>query len=110
MLITDVINRRCRILRAIGASKKDITRVFRAETIIEGLISGVMGVVAALILTVIINVVVGLINSEFSGIASMPVLGAIGLIFLSVLLNVIAGSRRAWMATKKNPVEALRSE
>ncbi|MBR2523056.1 MAG: ATP-binding cassette domain-containing protein [Clostridiales bacterium] len=98
------------ILRAIGASKKDITRVFRAETIIEGLISGVMGVVAAFILTVIINIVVGLINKEFSGIASMPVLGAIALVFLSVLLNVIAGSRPARMAAKKNPVEALRSE
>ena len=97
------------ILRAIGASKKDITRVFRAETIIEGLISGVLGVVAAFILTIIINLVVGAL-SEFSNIASMPVLGAFGLILLSVMLNVIAGSRPASMAAKKNPVEALRSE
>ncbi|MCR5060179.1 MAG: ATP-binding cassette domain-containing protein [Saccharofermentans sp.] len=97
------------ILRAIGASKKDITRVFRAETIIEGLISGVLGVLAAFILTLIVNVVVGAF-SDFKNIASMPVLGAFGLILLSVLLNVIAGSRPASMAAKRNPVEALRSE
>lgn len=97
------------ILRAIGASKKDIRRVFRAETIIEGLIAGVLGVGLALLLSLLVNVIVAAFW-EIEGIATMPVVGAIILILLSIGLNVLAGSKPARMASKKDPVEALRTE
>ncbi|MCR5587030.1 MAG: ATP-binding cassette domain-containing protein [Lachnospiraceae bacterium] len=97
------------ILRAIGASKRDITRVFRAETLIEGLVSGVLGVVLAVILTIPINFIVG-IFAKVDKVASMPPLAAIILVVLSMLLNVVAGNKPARMAAKKDPVEALRSE
>ena len=97
------------VLRAIGASKKDIRRVFRAETIIEGFAAGLMGIIIALILILPINIIVNaLINIK--GIASMPPISAILLVVLSVVLNVIAGSKPARMASKKDPVEALRTE
>ena len=97
------------ILRAIGASKKDIRRVFRAETIIEGFAAGLMGVLIALILTVPINIIVGAL-ADINGIAKMSLISSILLIALSVGLNVIAGSKPARMASKKDPVEALRTE
>jgi putative ABC transport system permease protein len=97
------------ILRAIGASKKDIRRVFRAETIIEGFAAGLMGIIIALILILPINLIVGAL-ADIDGIASMSPISAILLIALSVLLNVIAGSKPARMASKKDPVEALRTE
>ena len=97
------------ILRAIGASKKDVTRVFNAETMIEGLVAGVMGILITLLLNIPINAIVksalGVTN-----IASLPVLGAITLIIISVLLTVIAGLIPSRMASKKDPVESLRSE
>ena len=97
------------ILRAIGASKKDITRVFRAETVIEGFISGILGVGIAIIITIPVNLIVKAL-AHVDSIASMPLLSGLLLILLSVILNVIAGSRPARMAAKKDPVEALRSE
>ena len=97
------------ILRAIGASKKDIKRVFRAETIIEGLIAGVLGVAITFLLTIPINLIVGIL-AKVEGIASIPLGSGILLILLSVLLNVIAGSKPSKMAAKKDPVEALRNE
>ena len=97
------------ILRAIGASKKDIKRVFRAETIIEGLIAGVLGITIAFLLSSLINVIVSFF-ADIDNIASMPLGGSIFLIILSVLLNVIAGSKPSRMAAKKDPVEALRTE
>ena len=97
------------ILRAIGASKKDIRRVFRAETIIEGFAAGLMGIIIALILILPINLIVGAL-ADIDGIASMSPISAILLIALSVVLNVIAGSKPARMASKKDPVEALRTE
>ena len=97
------------ILRAIGASKKDIRRVFTAETIIEGLIAGVLGVFIAFLLSLIINLIVGF-AAKINNIASIPIDGAIFLILLSILLNVIAGSNPSKMAAKKDPVEALRNE
>ncbi len=97
------------ILRAIGASKKDITRVFRAETVIEGLIAGLLGIGIALLICVPVNLIVSSLTG-INNMASMPFGGAIFLILLSIGLNVIAGRIPSKMASKKNPVEALRSE
>ena len=97
------------ILRAIGASKKDVKRVFRAETIIEGLVAGGLGVGIAFILSIFINSIVKIVG-KIDGIASLSFGSAFILIALSVLLNVIAGSKPSSMAAKKDPVESLRSE
>lgn len=97
------------ILRAIGASKKDITRVFMAETIIEGAIAGILGIVIALLISATINLIVKAL-ADINKIASMPFMSAIVLIGLSILLNVIAGRIPSKMAAKKDPVEALRTE
>lgn len=97
------------ILRSIGASKKDVTRVFNAETLIEGLISGVMGIVVTFLLCIPINTIV---NNLFGvpTIAKLPLTGAIILIIISTFLTVIAGLVPARMASKRDPVTALRSE
>lgn len=97
------------ILRAIGASKKDVVRVFKAETIIEGLIAGILGIGITLCICTLVNVVVAHLTSVNS-VARLPFGGAIFLILLSVLLNVIAGSIPSNMASRKRPVEALRGE
>ena len=97
------------ILRAIGASKKDIVRVFRAETIIEGAFAGVLGVVIAFLISLPVNAIVSHI-AKIDKIASMPLGGATFLILLSIVLNVIAGTIPSRMAAKKDPVEALRTE
>ncbi len=97
------------ILRAIGASKKDVTRVFNAETLIEGFISGIIGIVV----TILINVPASMIVENMFGvpnIAKLPVMGGIILVIISVLLTVFAGLVPSRMASKKDPVEALRSE
>ena len=95
------------ILRAIGASKKDISRVFNAETFIEGLTAGVMGILITLLLTIPINIIIKNL-SGISNIAVLPVGGAIILVIISVLLTTIAGLIPSRMASKKDPVEALR--
>ncbi len=97
------------ILRAIGASKKDISRVFKSETIIEGLMAGVLGIGIALFLSIPINLLVS-VFAGIDGIARMPLGGAIFLILLSIGLNVLAGHIPSKMASKKDPVIALRSE
>ena len=95
------------ILRAIGASKKDISRVFNAETFIEGLTAGVMGILITLLLTIPINIIIKNL-AGISNIAILPVGGAIILVIISVLLTTIAGLIPSRMASKKDPVEALR--
>ncbi len=95
------------ILRAIGASKKDISRVFNAETFIEGLIAGVMGILITLLLTIPINIIIKNI-SGISNVAILPIGGAIILVIISILLTTIAGLIPSRMASKKDPVEALR--
>ena len=95
------------ILRAIGASKKDISRVFNAETFIEGLTAGVIGILITLLLTIPINIIIKNL-SGISNIAVLPVGGAIILVIISVLLTMIAGLIPSRMASKKDPVEALR--
>ena len=95
------------ILRAIGASKKDISRVFNAETFIEGLIAGVMGILITLLLTIPINIIIKQL-ANISNVAILPIGGAIILVIISILLTTIAGLIPARMASKKDPVEALR--
>lgn len=97
------------ILRAVGASKNDISHVFNAETFIEGLISGIFGIGITLLLCIPINIIIEhLIN--VSGLASLPFTGAILLIILSVILTLVAGIIPARMASRRDPVEALRTE
>lgn len=97
------------ILRAIGASKKDISRVFNAETLIEGAAAGILGILVTVLLNIPINIIIkNTVN--ISNIAKLPINGAIILIIISVLLTVIAGFIPAKIASKKDPVEALRTE
>ena len=97
------------ILRAIGASKKDVSRVFNAETFIEGLVAGTMGILITVLLNIPINMIIKHVVG-ISGIASLPIVGAIILVIISMTLTVIAGLVPSRMASKKDPVEALRTE
>ena len=97
------------ILRSIGASKKDISRVFNAETLLEGLVAGVLGIGVTLILNVPINIIIKNVTN-ISNVSILPVAGGIGLIIISVVLTVLAGLVPSRMASKKDPVEALRTE
>ena len=97
------------ILRAIGASKKDISRVFNAETFIIGLISGLIGIGVTVLLTIPINSLI----YKLTGVAvnvSLPAVAGIILVVISMILTIIAGLIPAKMASKKDPVEALRTE
>ncbi len=97
------------ILRAMGASKRDVSRVFNAETLIVGFVSGMIGI----IVTVLLNIPIGIIIkhlSDISGIASLPIGGAIILVAISMALTLIAGLIPSRIAAKKDPVEALRTE
>ena len=97
------------ILRSIGASKRDISRVFNAETFIVGLIAGVLGV----LITVLLDIPINKIIEHASGAPDIaflrPVYAAI-LIGISVLLTLIAGIIPSKLAAKKDPVIALRTE
>ena len=98
------------ILRAIGASKKDIARIFNAETIIVGLCAGVIGIGASLMLLVPINhILIGL--TKISALkAILPAAGGVALVFISIFLTFIAGLIPSGMAARKDPVVALRTE
>ena len=97
------------ILRALGARKKDITRVFNAETFIIGLASGLIGIGIALLLTIPINIVLYDLT-ELSNVARLDPLHAFILIVVSMTLTMIGGLIPAHIASKKDPVEALRTE
>jgi len=97
------------ILRAIGASKKDISHVFNAETIIEGLISGLLGVGITALLCIPASAIIELLF-DVPNIASLPIGAAVVLVLISVLLTFIAGLIPSSSASRKDPVEALRSE
>ena len=97
------------ILRSIGASKKDISRVFNAETLIIGLSAGLLGILVTILLNIPINMIINNLTGV-SSIAKLPLGGAIILVVISILLTVIAGLIPAKMASKKDPVEALRTE
>lgn len=97
------------ILRAIGASKRNVANVFNAETFIEGLISGVFAIVVVVLVSFPVNAW-ALTNKQVPNLMSLPVQDALVLIAISVLLTVVAGLLPARSASKKDPVEALRSE
>ena len=97
------------ILRSIGASKKDVSRVFNAETFLIGLTSGCMGI----LITILLNIPISTIVASKTGvehIAKLPWQGAIILILISLVLTLIAGLIPSKYASKKDPVEALRTE
>ena len=98
------------ILRAIGASKKDISRVFNAETLIVGFTSGIIGIGLTLLLTIPINLIVHSLTGIQSLNAALPAAGAIILVLISMLLTFIAGLIPSGIAAKKDPVVALRAE
>ena len=97
------------ILRAIGASKKDISRVFNAETFIVGFVSGALGIGTTLLLTIPINAIIEHLTG-LPNISKLPFDGAMILIAISVVLTLIAGLVPSKIASRKDPVEALRSE
>ena len=97
------------ILRSIGASKRDISRVFNAETFIIGLVAGLLGIGITLILQIPINIVICNLTGV-DNIAALPFEGAVILVCISMLLTVISGLVPSKMAAKKDPVEALRTE
>ncbi len=97
------------ILRSIGASKKDVSRVFNAETLIIGLVAGVLGIGVTLLLNIPINIIIESIVN-ISTIATLPVVGGIILVVISVLLTIIAGLIPSRLAAKKDPAEVLRTE
>ena len=97
------------ILRSIGASKGDISRVFNAETALIGLASGVLGIVISVLLTFPINNLIERLSGA-EDIAFLPPQAAVGLIAISLILTILAGLIPARMAAKKDPVIALRTE
>ena len=98
------------ILRAIGASKRDVSRVFNAETFIIGLIAGVIGIGSTLLLNIPINIVVHNLTGIYAINSALPAVGAVALVVISVGLTFIAGLIPSGLAAKKDPVEALRTE
>lgn len=98
------------ILRSIGASKRDISRVFNAETTIVGLTAGVIGIGITLLLLIPINLILHSLTGISTLSAALPVLGAVILVAISVLLTYVAGLIPSGFAAKRDPVEALRTE
>jgi len=97
------------ILKALGARKKDITRVFDAETFILGILSGILGVIIAWVLTFPINSI--LYNlTELKGVANLQIEHAVLLVIISTVLTILGGHIPARMASKKDPVVALSSD
>ena len=97
------------ILRALGASRGDVSRVFTAETLIIGFAAGVIGIGATLLLTIPINMIIRSLTSVNVS-AQLPVVGGVILVVISMILTILAGAIPSRMAAKKDPVEALRME
>lgn len=97
------------VLRSIGASKKDVSRIFNAETLIEGFVSGALGIVVTLLLCIPANALIKHLT-DISNVAQLPIAGGVILIIISMFLTFIAGLIPAKLAAKKDPVVALRSE
>lgn len=98
------------ILRAVGASKKDVSRVFNAETLIVGLGAGVLGIVVTVLLNIPINAAIHAATGLVDLTAALPMAGGAILVAISAILTILAGLIPARLAAKKDPVEALRSE
>ena len=98
------------ILRAIGASKRDVSRVFNAETFIIGFFAGAIGIGMTLLLNIPINIIVHDLTGIMVLNSTLPAAGGIGLVIISVVLTFIAGLIPSGLAAKKDPVEALRTE
>ena len=97
------------ILRAIGASKRDVSNVFNAETVTIGLGAGIIGILVTLLLEIPINIALHFLTSTGAA-ASLPFVGGVILVCISVFLTFIAGLIPSSLAAKKDPVEALRTE
>lgn len=97
------------VLRAMGASKKDVSRVFNAETLIVGFAAGAIGILITLLLLIPINAVIAAVT-DISGLAVLPFAGGSALVIISMLLTLISGLFPSRVAAKKDPVTALRSE
>ncbi len=98
------------ILRAMGASKKDVSRVFNAETLIIGFVAGLIGVLGTVLICIPVNAIVRAVTDIPELTAYLPLEGALVLMAISVVLTVIAGLFPARLAAKKDPAVALRSE
>jgi putative ABC transport system permease protein len=98
------------ILRAIGASKQNISQVFNAETFIIGLASGIIGIVVAALLTVPINSLIHMVLPEIHIRAQIPMGAIIVLVVISIIITIIGGLYPAKKASNMDPVKALRSE
>jgi len=97
------------ILRSIGASKRDISRVFNAETLIIGFVSGALGILTTVLLTIPINAIIESIV-DVPNVATLPLNGAIVLILISMSLTLVAGLIPSKIASRKDPAVALRTE
>lgn len=98
------------ILRAIGVSKKDVSRIFNAETLIIGLIAGVIGIGITVLLTIPINKIIYNVTGGVEVVTKLPIVAAIILVMISVVLTMIGGLIPAKLASKKDPAVVLRSE
>ena len=98
------------VLRAIGASKKNISSIFNAETFIVGFFAGLLGIAVSILLLIPINAIIHALTNNLAITAVLPVSGAIILVILSVVLTLIGGIIPSKQAAKKDPVLALRSE
>lgn len=98
------------ILRAMGASKRDISRVFNAETLIIGLCAGLIGIIATILICIPVSAIIQSVSGIPTLAARLPWLGGIILVLISTLLTVVAGLIPAFSAAKKDPVVALRTE
>lgn len=98
------------ILRAIGASKKDVSRVFNAETLIVGFISGLLGILITVALCFPVNAIIHSLSGINDITAYLPAAGGAILLVISMLLTLVAGLVPSKIAARKDPVAALRSE
>ena len=97
------------VLRSIGASKRDIKNVFVSESVIIGFVAGVLGILITVILNIPINIIINSL-ADIGAVAHLPIVGAVILVAVSVFLTFIAGLIPARVASKKDPVIALRTE